>query len=245
MKKLYLKKPSESYREITVMQGEEPIPFRLYRTARRRMILRIHTDATVIVNAPKRVPLAEIEAFVLKRADWIRRHQDQCHPPPLPQRYEDGATFRYLGKLYRLSIERSILNRVMLTEQDVLKLYTTRLEEAHIKQMIEHWYQIQAEIVLHERLGHCLNVAAAAGIAFEGPLRLRKMKSCWGTCTKDRKITLNLHLLGADPACIDYVILHELCHLKELNHGPKFYALLSELLPDWKARRQRLNAISH
>jgi predicted metal-dependent hydrolase len=73
-------------------------------------------------------------------------------------------------------------------------------------------------------------------------MKIRSMKSRWGSCTGKGKITLNLKLIYMPVDLIDYVVLHELCHLKELNHSPAFYALLSRVMPNWKAQRKRLNS---
>ena len=76
------------------------------------------------------------------------------------------------------------------------------------------------------------------------PLRYRFMKKRWGSCSARGQITLNPHLIKSHPQCIDYVILHELCHLKELNHSPRFYALMDKYMPQWRDLKTQLNEMS-
>ena len=95
--------------------------------------------------------------------------------------------------------------------------------------------------MFHERLCACFQRVAHTGVAFP-TLTIRQMKTRWGSCSRDSRILLNLRLIQAPIEYIDYVIVHELCHLKERNHSKRYYALLDTTMPDWREWRQRLNA---
>ena len=106
--------------------------------------------------------------------------------------------------------------------------------------MLDAWYLSHAKRVFAERLAACYPRVEGLGIPFPS-LAIRDMKARWGSCSAKGRLTLNRRLIHVPKDLMDYVILHELCHLKEYNHGPAFYALLERVLPDWKARRQKLN----
>lgn len=109
--------------------------------------------------------------------------------------------------------------------------------------MLEGWYRQRAEKVFQERLDVCQARAKRESITATG-LTIRKMKTRWGSCSKTGRILLNLELMQAPKECIDYVIMHELCHLKEHHHGPKFWQLLKKLMPDYESRKKRLDLIA-
>jgi predicted metal-dependent hydrolase len=114
--------------------------------------------------------------------------------------------------------------------------------KARIAQLIDRWYRRHARRVFEERLKACYPRVESMGIPYPD-LAMRTMKSRWGSCSAAGRMTLNLKLIQVPRSMIDYVILHELCHLKEHNHSPAFYALLDRVLPDWRERRERLNQL--
>lgn len=108
----------------------------------------------------------------------------------------------------------------------------------------EAWYRTRALIVFAERLGRVLR-STPQFRALEPKLRLRRMRRRWGSCSRNGTITLNLELIKAPTSCVDYVILHELCHLIEASHSRRFYELLSQVSPEWEKLRERLNLSVH
>jgi predicted metal-dependent hydrolase len=117
------------------------------------------------------------------------------------------------------------------------------LSSLEIKRLVQQWYRERAEVILRERLTACHQLAARHGVPLP-PLTIRRMKTRWGSCTKSRRMLLNPELVKVTKDCIDYVILHELCHLKENHHGPRFWTLLRRVLPDWRQRRTELNRLA-
>ena len=112
---------------------------------------------------------------------------------------------------------------------------------AQVQTLVEEWYRTQAKRVLPERLEAMLPRFSRIALPTEPQLSIRKMSSRWGSCTEAGVITLNLKLMQVPKVYIDYVIVHELCHLVEHNHSQHFYRLLDRMMPDWRARRERLN----
>ena len=109
-----------------------------------------------------------------------------------------------------------------------------------IKKLLDRWYRAQAEVIFHERLAAC-HRRMPEGIPLP-PLRIRPMKTRWGSLSPRGSMTLNLRLAMMPLDCLDYVILHELCHFTFKSHGPRFWKLLERFLPDCRQRRKELNA---
>jgi len=119
---------------------------------------------------------------------------------------------------------------------------TTRIEptEERTKKLLDAWYRSRADMFFHERLAACRHWAAQEGIPMPD-LRIRKMRTRWGSFSLKGGMTLNLLLIMVPVECLDYVILHELCHYKVGRHGPRFWRLLKRVMPDCEERKKELN----
>lgn len=187
---------------------------------------------------------AAIEEKVLKRAAWVLRQQRtfQSYPSasPLPRRYVSGEAYRYLGRQYRLKVVQENVERVRLERGYLTVHVKDGKDTTHIALLIHNWYLHHAKKIFTERLKLCFPRVEVIGIPYP-ELAIRDMKLRWGSCSPKGLITLNIRLTQVPKDLIDYVILHELCHLKEPNHSPAFYRLLEQTLPDWEERRKKLN----
>lgn len=229
--------------QYTVSYGRSTIPFSLNFSDRATLAIHVYPNKAVVVDAPYNTALDKVETRILKRARWIRTQQAMFDrmPPALPARkYISGETFRYLGRQYRLKVEQDIVNKVVL-QRGRLFVFVTRNTPERVKELIDTWYKQRAIKMFAERFIVCQKNVLKTKINYAGTLHLRIMKTRWGSCTKDGKIILNPELIAASKDCIDYVITHELCHLKEHHHGKEFYDLLTYVMPDWKARQDKLN----
>ncbi len=227
--------------------GATTIEYELVRTARQSIALQVHPDGRVVVRAPKRTPLKQIEAVVAARIAWIARHQvrfqQRAAAQPAARQFVDGAVFPYLGQGYRLRIVLGTA-RVQLDGDALVVGTRTPDDQARIAAQIERWYRTEAARVFAERLDAGFERIAAWGVP-RPPLRIRDMKSRWGSCSaptgeRPARITLNLRLIELPVALLDYVVLHELCHLREMNHSKAFWALMDAVLPDWRNHRKAL-----
>jgi predicted metal-dependent hydrolase len=197
------------------------------------------------VRAPLHSDLDLIEAHVRKRAAWILKHQQQFKqkPPPTttePPRCVDGAALRYLGSTYTLRVQTSKLERVQIDGDQIVVSVRDAANAEQIGARLDRWYRLQAARVFAERLQACFARVEAWGVKLP-PLKIRDMKTRWGSCSSKGSVALNLRLIHQPIDLIDYVVLHELCHLKEMNHSPRFWTLMDRVLPDWRERRKRLN----
>ena len=225
--------------------GSQIIPFRLEYRKRKTMEISVHPDMSVKVVAPLNRSYDEIEQKVKKRALWIieQRYFFALFLPKQPEkRYVSGESFRYLGKQYRLKVVSSKQEKVVL-KRGVLFVYTAdRKKSAKIKELLNRWYRQRAAIKYRERLNVCYANIRKNGIKLPA-IQIRKMKKRWGSCSKQKGIILNTELVKAPSHTIDYVVMHELCHLKHYNHGKAFYRLLNRVMPDWSRRKKRLETV--
>lgn len=204
----------------------------------------MHPDSSVHVKAPKEVGFEDVRAKVLKRAGWITKQQRtfESYPPPLPTRqYTSGESFRYLGKQYRLKVMEAVTEGVRLY-RGRLEVYVKVKERARVHKLITAWFRARADAVFQERYDLCTQAVKPFGLHHDSGFELRSMVKRWGSLIKEGKLILNPQLVSAPKACIDYVITHELCHLRERNHSASFYELLTTCLPDWRQRREWLNS---
>lgn len=229
-----------------IQYGTSEIEYELTYSERKTLAIHVYPDSSVVVDAPLGTALPPIEQKLLKRAGWILRQQREFaqYPSanPLPRRYVSGESYRYLGRQYRLKVVESAVERVTLSRGYLTVSVDDPSDKSRIAYLIDHWYRSHARRVFNERLAVAFPRVQHLGIEYP-ELLIRSMKARWGSCSAAGRITLNVKLVQVPKDLIDYVILHELCHLKEHNHQSAFYTLLDSILPDWRERRHRLNTI--
>jgi predicted metal-dependent hydrolase len=226
------------------------IPYRVEhrKSVTRRIHLRTDADGSLLIIAPRRMSRRAIHDTLQERVhrvvEFLAGARKRLAETPRPA-YSDGEAHLYLGEPLALELVESAGGRgvVRLTAKTI-RIESADLGPDRVRTLLENWYRQRANDYFHA----CMNeLAARAPWIEEGPprFRLRKMKRTWGNCSAKRGITLNTRLIKAPPHCIDYVIAHELCHLREMNHGKAFYALQSALYPDWRAVRSELREKAH
>jgi predicted metal-dependent hydrolase len=237
---------AEDLREFRHDSGES-LPFRLIRSARRSLGLMVYRDGSIVVRAPRWVNLAEIYAFLHERWEWMleKRAEFADEPAPVPVRYEDGTRFLHLGHWYTLRI--GVGGRAqagIVDEEIVVRLPGGALAtQEDIEAAIRRWQRREADKLFPVRLAFCHEHMKALHLPFPD-MKIRRMRSRWGSCSSKVVITLNLELMRMPLECIDYVVIHELCHLVEFHHGPAFYALQERFMPDWKQRKELLQRLA-
>jgi predicted metal-dependent hydrolase len=207
-----------------------------------RLTIHVHPDQTITAVAPTAHPWDRVRARLEARAGWIARqlrHFEQFKPSPVPRRYVSGETVLYLGRQYRLRVREGDKPVVRLIGQYLLVELSDATPDK-VKELVQGWYRSRANEVLRARLAKCREQTASLGLN-PPELRLRRMRTRWGSCTTAGVVSLNPDLVMVPSQCVDYVIIHELCHRKVLRHDPRFYRLLERYLPDWKARKARLD----
>ncbi len=224
------------------------IEYNLVRKKVKNINLRINKDLVLSVSADHKVPREYIETIIRAKADWIHKCVERIGfaAKSNPQnRYISGEIISYLGKPYRLKVIRSMGREELILEGDNMFLFVRNEgTEEQKKEIVERWMREQAAVKLNYYTDLVHSRVESYGIA-RPKITVRKMKTRWGSCSWGRRrITLNSELVKTPPACIEYVILHELAHFKHHDHGPDFYSFISELQPDWKEKRTMLKNYS-
>lgn len=236
--------PVKGNTKYSVAYGQTEISYSIKTSDRQTLAIHVYPNGDVEVDAPKSASYEAIADKVKKRASWIfkQKLQFESYPLPLTQRqYVSGETYRYLGRQYRLLVKQGEVEYVKLT-QGRLVVNTKKPENAvKIRQLVQSWYYSKAQRVFFERYNLCICLVGKLNIQHNQGFQLRFMPKRWGSCTGHGHILLNPELIAAPKDCIDYVITHELCHVKEHNHSPKFYSLLASVMSDWESRKKRLN----
>lgn len=226
--------------DIHIVQfGSAVIEYELDFQDRKNLTIKVYPDCTVKIIAPFDSPLEKIEKQIKKKAPWIIKQQREflSYQPFTPERiYVNGETHLYLGRQYKLRVEKDNKNEV--------KLYRGRItvlckDENKAKEILNKWYREKAFIHFEEVLTKVLPLFKKYEI-IKPELHIRSMEKRWGSCTPNGKIILNPELIKAPKGSIEYVIIHELCHLVHHNHTKSFYDLQEFMMPDWKKWKEKL-----
>ena len=228
----------ENNRHKTLAFGSKQIHYEISFKKRKTLGIRVHPDCSVRVIAPFDTPEEKLQRKLLEKAPWILRQQLDFlayHPLTPPRRYVNGETHLYLGRQYRLLIEKAESNAVKLIRGRLLVFQ----KDKPVEKLIRQWYREKAKV----QFADCLEKVWPRFKQFDLPqpeLQLRTMPTRWGSCTSKGKVILNPELIKAPKGSIEYVILHELCHLVHHNHTKAFYELQERMLPDWRKWKERL-----
>jgi len=223
--------------------GSRWFTYALHRSARKNLRVVVNPDLSIAVYAPERATLQQIEDAVSKKANWIAKTLDKVetyHPLPTPNQYISGETFLYLGRQYRLNVVNGKLGRAKLSGKYLRVSVSDLKNREDIKKRVDRWYREHAKATFERYLAKCYSVASRHGVP-EPIMYLRKMRTRWGSCAASGRITLNVGLVQVPVHCVEYVIMHELCHLRYHNHSPSFYRLLTRCQPDWRSRKDTLD----
>ncbi|MGM8868184.1 MULTISPECIES: M48 family metallopeptidase [Enterobacteriaceae] len=233
---------------MSFIYGDEWINFdrepRPYATS--RVLIKVHPDCRVVVSAPEEADDLAVLTAVKKRGRWIyqqlrdfRRQLEYI----TPRKYISGESHYYLGKQYLLKVieEPAEVQRVKML-RGKLEVTLRQKSPEKVRQLLIDWYKTRAKNVFAKRLEAMLE--QALWVNAPPPLRVLTMQTQWGSCSPSGRLTLNPNLVKAPRECIDYVILHELCHLAEHNHSERFYRLMGQVMPEWKVVKTRLDEMA-
>lgn len=224
--------------------GSEEIEYTIVRSSRRTMAIHIRPGGVVQVRAPWYLPAYLIKQFVEAKSSWIIRHREKLrNHKPQAQQHDPvpGSTLPFLGRSLTLRVLRGSKYAVAVTGDELTVTGPGVDSGDRLKALIERWYLSEAVKYFSIRTRE---LAQEHSTLLPQPVsvRVRKMKSRWGTCKSDGTICFNRELIKKETRLIDSVIIHELCHLVHHNHGKEFYSLLESIIPDYKSRRRELRS---
>lgn len=209
----------------------------------KRVAIHVEPDGRVIVEAPPEADRQSIHSAVVKRARWIATHVASAEDRQrhmIVREYVSGEQVLYLGRRYVLKVTQSDtgspLVRLKGNRLEVTRKDTTR--EA-VRAAVRAWYRVHAREYFDRRIGELS--ASLPWVKDRPPFRLLEMTKQWGSCSAKGEIILNPHLIKAPRPCVDYVLVHEMAHLKHHDHSPEFFTLLGQELPEWRSAKQGLD----
>lgn len=229
----YLRKVSLANEDLDVL---------IKRSRRKTMALHVFPDKPVELRVPMKCPWLEIDRFLESRLTWIENAQKELsNVPNVPAPdYSEGSLHDYLGSKYPLLLVRGKPNHVEKFPDAILVRCLKPQKASLVAAHLNAWYRAQAKVLFAGRIDRCLQ-------RFLSPLPyrhliVRKMKARWGSCSRNGDICLNSFLVRLPITAIDFVITHELCHLKHFSHDKSFYRLLTTVMPDWREREKLLGS---
>jgi hypothetical protein len=229
-----------------IQYGSRTIQFRLVYVNRKSLGITVTPDLEVLVKAPTHAKLEIIKDKIIKKAPWIIKQQSLflSFQPITPQRrYVSGETHLYLGRQYRLKIIKAKLNPksdVVKLKGQFIEVHTSDLSK--VKMMVDNWYLSKAKAIIKPLAENLFNnfIKRNKLKVSSFQFSFRSMPTRWGSCTAKGKIIINPELIKAPKLCIEYVIIHELCHLIYHDHTQKFIELQTKHLKDWEKRKMKL-----
>ena len=194
----------------------------------------------VKISAPSSMPEESVIEYIKSKREWILKKQQyilENNILPSPK-YVNGEKHTLWGKEYELQLVSNANIKHAFSDEN--KIYLPVLKRSTIakrKNVLDEFYRQELKMAIPQTLDKCTKIVGKK----PSEITVRKMKN-WGNCKKDGRITLNLNLAKKDKECLEYVMIHELCHLIEFNHGKNFKKLMDEFCPDWKKIKKRLNS---
>ncbi|PJI08020.1 MULTISPECIES: M48 family metallopeptidase [Clostridium] len=222
----------------------QKIEFSLVRKERKSIKISVNKNFGIEVTAPQNVSDEYVKEVVYKKMKWILKQMKRIEniiDVNEEIKYSDGDTFYIFGTPYKLIVKKGIKNKMRIFGNNIYMYVKEKDNFKYKKSYAEKWYKKVASIELKFLYDQVYKLFS--GMYDEKPqLSIRKMKSKWGSYSPSQnKIVLNTQLIKTPKVCIEYVIVHELCHVKYRNHRKEFYNYVSNFIPDWEARRDELD----
>lgn len=229
---------------MIVELGSELVEVTTTYRKRKTIKISVNSDLNVEIVAPLRTSKKYITQLIMSKASWILKQRDKIKRTISvngEREYVAGETFYVLGKPYTLRVVESSSNKIILFENCILMHIKNKYDLEYKKKYMEKWYKEIAALKLKEIYDKACSIFKEAYVD-KPRLYFRKMKARWGSYSPiENKVLLNSELIKVPEPCIEYVIVHELCHSKYRNHKKEFYDFVERFIPDWKERREELN----
>lgn len=223
--------------------GKEIIEFELLQEDRKTLSIEVLPTTKIKVKAPENKNKQDIIKKVQNKAKWITKQKQyfiENYKESCEKKYVSGECFRYLGKQYRLKVIKSNTDSVKLKNGYLVVEHRLKTPV----NLINNWYQEKSLYIFNRQLGKCYQKFDRYN--FEKPaLKIRKLKKRWGSYSQEKNIiTLNSDAIKSCKICIDYILIHELCHCVHFKHNKEFYELLEQIFKNWQNVKKKLESLS-
>ncbi len=212
-----------------------------------KVLIKVHPDCRIVALAPPMASYDEVIDAVKKRARWVYRQMKYFkaqYENILPRNYVSGESHFYIGRRHLLKVKQdSKYTPEVKLLRGVLEVKTKSADPKKVKSLLFGWYKERAREVFDRRLDEV--ISQALWVKGKPSIKLLSMQTQWGSCSPKGQLTLNPHLVKAPRDCIDYVLLHELCHIAEHNHSEDFYRLVKQVMPNWEKVKERLDGMAY
>lgn len=234
--------------EARITYGTDSVPYSVIPNAKRidRIAIHVEPDGTVTVEAPANADVNDIHRAVHKRARWVFSHVKDAQSRFVdvkPKAYVSGEEILYLGRRYVLKVladgERRSPARL---KGNRLEVPAGGNEATIIRAKVWAWYRVKGRDYFERRISTL--ASSLPWVSMAPSFEIKTMEKRWGSCSSAGTLILNPHLIKAPRDCIDYVLLHELAHLKHHDHGPAFWKLVENADPDWMPKKKRLDQMA-
>ncbi len=231
----------------SIQFGMTTIPYEVvYSERRKRAAIAVYPNKRVVITVPKNLTPDETYGLMQKKAPWVIRKIDwfnQLEHPTLEKEYVNGETFLYLGRQYRLKIRHYDSGPTAKLKgkffEVAIPVNTSDLERSSlVKKALLQWYNEHAE----RRIGEIV-FNYAKRLYVEAPsFKVKYQAKRWGSCSRGNKLNINIRIIMAPVSQVEYVIAHELCHLKYNDHSTEYWQLLRLIMPDYEIRKEKLKS---
>ncbi len=210
---------------------------KVIKSKRKTFSLEITQDARLIVRAPFGASLGLIQDIVSQKINWIKKKKSQMNlRKKKPKKFIEGELFLYLGQKYPLKLKSQ---KIALDLNKNFNLSASEIKNA--KEIFTNWYKKEAKIIIQDRVDY---YAELNKLKYQ-KIRITSAKKRWGSCSANNNLNFSWRLVMAPMEIVDYVVVHELAHIKEKNHSSKFWQVVERIMPDYKQRRKWLKENGH
>ena len=225
-----------------VKYQNKTIAYTIHKAKRKNIYITLE-NGEVVIKSPWYTTRNQIQEVVESKRDWIMKKLEEYNVSPRKAKeYEDGEKFQILGESYYLNIYyKDINNAILNVENEKIEIilplsYAEEDNTEQIKKMIDKMYYMIAEKEVESAMEKTRKMVGLAPEEY----KIKKIKYAWGTCSSRKVITINQNLMMYSRKAIEYVILHEICHLKYMNHSQKFWEMVESYMPDYKEAEKEL-----
>ena len=208
----------------------------IYKSGKKNFRISVSSEKEIIFKTPINISYSHIFDIITKKKSWILKQINKSHkfysknPEP---KFKNGQIHKYLGKDYVLIVKKSQTNSILLSKNQIF-IENYDISQKNIKEFLYSWYLEQAKVIFPKIYEFCWKNFSEKEHYQPPILKIKKVKTIWGSLSSLGNMTINLELIKYNKDCIKYIIFHELCHLKHKNHGPSFKKLLNLQMPNQK-----------